>query len=74
MVMKTMVEVFKTNIHKLKQAKQVLNILTQHFPACKINIDLKDCDRVLRVEGHHLSVQTIIDILQLNGYQCQVLE
>ncbi|MBP0904254.1 hypothetical protein ACFSKN_16285 [Mariniflexile gromovii] len=46
-----MVEVFKTNITKQKQAKQVLEKLKKAFPDYKINFDLEDCDNILRVEN-----------------------
>jgi hypothetical protein len=46
-----MVEVFKTNVQKKTQRKMLLSILSKAFPSFKINLDLSDCDRVLRVEG-----------------------
>ena len=47
----TMVEVFKTNVQKKAQSKMLLCILSEAFPSFKINFDLSDCDKVLRVEG-----------------------
>ncbi len=46
-----MIEVFKTNIEELSQATRLIALLLNHFPDTKINIDLHDCDKVLRVEG-----------------------
>ena len=46
-----MVEVFKTNITKQKQAKNIIKKLHQKFPDFKINFDLEDCDNILRVEN-----------------------
>ncbi|WP_100615170.1 hypothetical protein [Confluentibacter citreus] len=46
-----MVEVFKTNITKQKQSKQILEKLNETFPKYKINFDLEDCDNILRVEN-----------------------
>ena len=49
-----MVEVFKTNVKKAGEAKRVINELLHHFPDKKINFDLQDCDKVLRVEGENI--------------------
>ncbi|OYX27053.1 MAG: hypothetical protein B7Z06_04820 [Flavobacteriales bacterium 32-35-8] len=46
-----MVEVFKTNITKQKQSKQILEKLNQSFPKYNIDFDLEDCDNILRIEN-----------------------
>ena len=69
-----MVEVFKTTIQKQTAAMTLLKVLSRQFPLLKINIDLDDCDKVLRVEGHNISPKKIIEILHVNGYQCEMLE
>ena len=69
-----MVEVFKTNVLKQKQAIFLLSALSENFPLHKINFDLNDCDKILRVEGKNISRQKIILLLKKNGYQCEVLE
>jgi hypothetical protein len=69
-----MVEVFKTNIHEKKQAALIFEVLMQHFPLFKINFDLEDCDKILRVEGDCIVQEIIINIIKINGYQCQILE
>ena len=46
-----MVEVFKTNITKQKQSKQILEKLNETFPKYKIDFDLEDCDNILRIEN-----------------------
>ena len=45
------VEVFKTAVASSSEAALVLQILKAHFPSCRINFDLQDCDRILRIEG-----------------------
>ena len=69
-----MVEVFKTNIQNSRQATLILKKLGQLFPKCRINFDLTDCDRILRVEGKIASPQIVIEVVTTNGYECQVLE
>ena len=46
-----MVEVFKTNVRSIRKAKLIIQKLAEEFPAHKINFDLSDCDRILRVAG-----------------------
>ena len=69
-----MIEVFKTNVRQNKQAVMLLKVLLHHFPLTKINFDLNDCDKVLRIEGENICTRTIVELLNSNGYQCQVLE
>ncbi|MBP9926054.1 MAG: hypothetical protein KBF45_08660 [Cyclobacteriaceae bacterium] len=46
-----MVEIFKTHISKKNVARTLVKSLSMQFPDYKINIDLADCDKVLRVES-----------------------
>jgi hypothetical protein len=68
-----MIEVFKTNVLKPSQAKTVLKILEENFNGVKINFDLTDCDKVLRVQGQSISPEEIIKLVTDNGYHCEVL-
>jgi len=69
-----MVEVFKTNVHQKRQAKQVEKHLALEFPQHAINFDLEDCDRILRVEGAHIVPTQIIEALNQKGHECAVLD
>ena len=69
----SMVEVFKTNITRKKQATLLAGILAEQFPFYRINFDLQDCDNILRIEGHEVVPDKIIETLKLNGYHCEVL-
>ena len=69
-----MVEVFKTNVKQKRQAKNLLNALSRQFPLYRINFDLEDCDKILRVEGENVPPEKIRNLVTANGYQCQVLE
>jgi hypothetical protein len=68
-----MVEVFKTNVQYRELAEQLVSILRSRFAFCKINFDLEDCDKILRVEGKQICVETIIEILSNHGLECEVL-
>jgi hypothetical protein len=68
-----MVEVFKTNVQEVDQSKKLIGELLEHFPECRINFDLDDCDKILRIEGSNFCPEKIIELLNLNGYQSEVL-
>ena len=55
-----MVEAFKTNVQKKIQSNMLLCILSEAFPLYKINFDLSDCDKVLRVEGDNMEALRIM--------------
>jgi hypothetical protein len=69
-----MVEVFKTNVQKKVQSKMLLCILSEAFPSVKINFDLSDCDKVLRVEGDNIDVLSIMIIVKEYGIKCEILD
>ena len=69
-----MVFVFKTNVRECELAQQLTQKLFSCFPHCKINFDLQDCDKILRVEGHPVEPERIIRELTEAGIFCQPLE
>lgn len=68
-----MITVFKTDVQRAAQAKKLVNYLLQHFPGSKINIDLKDCDKVLRVEGEDLVEGKVMKLVRETGIACVLL-
>ena len=72
--MDKMVEVFKTDVQKKTQSKMLLCVLAQAFPSCKINFDLSDRDKVLRIEGDNLEALSIMILLKEYGFTCEVLD
>ncbi|MEP7277742.1 MAG: hypothetical protein ABI813_03775 [Bacteroidota bacterium] len=69
-----MIEIFKTDIRKVAQMKKMVALLLQHFPDNKINIDLHDCDKVLRIEGGNFLPAAIATLVKENGFMCIRLE
>ena len=69
-----MVEVFKTNVQKKTQSKMMLSILSEAFPSYKINFDLSDRDKVLRVEGDNMEALRIMMLVKEYGFNCEVLD
>lgn len=68
------VEVFKTNVQKEADKNYVIAVIQSQFPDYKINFDLEDCDKILRVEGIDLQCDNIIDYVNCLGYTCVRLE
>lgn len=68
------VEVFKTNVQRESDKNYVVAIIQTHFPDYKINFDLEDCDKILRIEGVELQCDNIIDYVNCLGYTCVRLD
>jgi hypothetical protein len=69
----SMIEVFKTNVENPEQSQTLLRRLLAQFPQCRINFDLEDCDRVLRVEGENFAAGNVIRLVNEHGYLCEEL-
>lgn len=71
-----MVEVFKTNIASKRDAKEVISGLKNILPLSFINIDLMDCDKVLRVEVNEeqLNEDEIIKLVNRLNFRCEILD
>jgi hypothetical protein len=69
-----MVEVFKTNVQKETEKNYIIAIIQSQFPDYKVNFDLEDCDKILRVEGADLQLKNIIDYVNCLGYICIQLD
>ena len=68
------VEVFKTNVADPERAKVLVDQIERNFTNCKVNFDLDDCDRILRVafEGN-IQSDLLIDLLNNVGCKAEVL-
>ncbi len=71
-----MVEVFKTNVDRQQDAAGLLQRLNELFPDYRINFDMDDCDRILRVQSSDDTVyaEQIIDTVREAGFACSILE
>ena len=68
-----MVEVFQTDVKQVQQADSLINELLQHFPDSKINFDLDDCDKILRIEGLNFLADKVMMLLKEHGFNCRLL-
>lgn len=69
-----MVEVFRTNVMKTAEANRLVDLLLQHFPGSRINFDLDDCDKVLRIEAADPTPEKIITLITQHGFHCLAME
>lgn len=69
-----MVEVFKTDVYEEEKSLAIVETLLQYFPDNKINFDLQDCDKILRIEGENVLSERIKELLNEAGYRCEVLD
>jgi hypothetical protein len=66
--------VFKTNIQDRNQVKKLSPLLKKIRGILRWNVDLQDCDKVLRVETEGARPGSIEEVLQNAGYYCTELE
>lgn len=70
-----MITIFKTDVHDTKDEFHLLhNVLLRKYPGFKINFDLEDCDKILRIEGTNLSTQDVVGLLNSYGFFCKELD
>jgi len=68
--MMIMVKVFKTDVQCAELAEDIIRDLLQVYPDCRINFDLVDEDKILRVEGRSFTAEDIADCLKGYGHCC----
>jgi hypothetical protein len=74
LTMKTTVEVFKTNVYDRTDADRMVAVLSVNFPGTRINFDLHDCDKILRMEGPGFTIEKVISLVKQNGFECCPLD
>lgn len=70
-----MIEVYKTNIQKKNQTKEIKEQIKKRFPNYGVDFDLEDCDHILRIETFNqaLDNDAIINIVQKLGFNIEIL-
>ena len=66
--------VFKTNLVNTHCIRQIVPHLDVHPHIHRWNVDLHDCDNILRIETEQLQGREIENILIQAGYYCEELE
>jgi hypothetical protein len=69
-----MVEVFKTNVTSVRQARELVVMIESCFEVERVNFDLEDCDRILRIEvKDHFDIDSLINLLRRIDVKAEVL-
>jgi hypothetical protein len=70
-----MVEVYKTNIRTQAQAQEISHCLGKLFDSYRINFDLEDCDRIMRIRSSYGAIdnERICRIVLALGFEARVL-
>ena len=66
--------VFKTNLTDTKRIHDIESSLDVHPNIKRWNVDLHDCDNILRIEANDLSPKEVEELLLSAGYYCEELE
>ena len=66
--------IFKTNLESPELVSRAQPLLQNLQGISRWNVDMHDCDNVLRIEATELSPRSVEQTLQQAGYYCQELE
>ncbi len=66
--------VFKTNLSDSSHINAIESSLNVHPDIFKWNVDLQDCDNILRVVGNNIAGKEVETMLGNAGYYCKELE
>lgn len=66
--------VFKTNLTNIRCINNVGAHLNSHPHILRWNVDLQDCDNILRIETEQLCAGDIENIVAKAGYRCEELQ
>jgi hypothetical protein len=65
--------VFKTNLSSSSHVRKVVPYLDVHPHIMRWNVDLHDCDKILRIEAEALPPVEVETMLLKAGYYCEEL-
>lgn len=70
-----MVEVFKTNVIDDEHANMLMDQIHIGYPHYRVNFDLDDCDKILRVENviGYVDSSFLIKVLESFGFNAEIL-
>ena len=69
-----MIGIFKTNIGTYHERNLIIRAIRNNFDVSSCNVDIEDCDKVLRIVDMKVDEHHIISFVKQQGFQCEVLE
>ncbi len=67
------IEIFQTNVADESAANLIVKSLLALLPDARINFDLEDCDKILRIEHAYIPIAEIESEVSALGFSCRVL-
>jgi hypothetical protein len=69
------IEIFKTDVYDRAEADMIIQQLHAAFENYRVNFDLHDCDRILRVENPsgEIAPDPVIKMMEEMGYAAELL-
>lgn len=68
------IEIFRTDVFDKAVARMLVKNLKRVFPRSKINFDLEDCDKILRIESRQpIDVSQVHFSLKIKGHRADIL-
>ncbi|MBI3004751.1 MAG: hypothetical protein HYY49_04975 [Ignavibacteriales bacterium] len=68
-----MIEVFRTNVADIAKTAEIIQKLLERYPRGRINFDLEDRDKILRVEAQTIDQNEVISLMNNHGFHCEAL-
>ncbi|MCV9927047.1 hypothetical protein OIU83_05265 [Flavobacterium sp. LS1R49] len=69
-----MIEIFKTNVQNQIDTNIIIKNVLEYFPDHKVNFDLEDCDKILRIEANEIEPGKIIELVNTLSFDCIKLD
>lgn len=69
-----MILVFKTSINTKKEARKLKPHLDNMLPNGQWNLDLEDCDKILRIDTEEHVATKVAELLNTHAFYCEELE
>ncbi|MGC4100181.1 hypothetical protein [Ferruginibacter sp.] len=66
--------VFKTNITDSRRITEIESLLEVHPHIIQWNVDLDDCDNILRIVSRHITGPEVESLLLNAGFYCEELQ
>jgi hypothetical protein len=69
------IEIFKTDVYDRAEAEMIVQQLHAAFESYRVNFDLHDCDRILRIEATagEIAPDPVIRMMEELGYEAKLL-
>ena len=69
-----MIYILKTSVQWKNQVRKLKPYINKIVPNEKWNFDLKDCDKILRIDSEEDRIPEIKNILSIHKFHCEELE